>query len=93
VKTGYWNLFRYDPRRLGTAEPALKLDSSKPTLGVVEFMKGENRFRRIVESDSTRAHDIEKQAQENVEKHYDKLLAMSKLVSEAPAAESAPAAK
>jgi pyruvate-ferredoxin/flavodoxin oxidoreductase len=92
VKTGYWNLFRHDPRRIGTAEPVLKMDSSKPSLNVMEFMKGENRFRRIVESDSSRAEMIATQAQENVNRHYEKLLAMSKVVTTPVEAASSPVA-
>ena len=85
IKTGYWSLFRFDPRRIGTAEPALKLDSPKPSIAVREFMKGENRFRKIIESDSERATHLIEQAQENIEKRYENLLALSTATKEVPA--------
>jgi pyruvate-ferredoxin/flavodoxin oxidoreductase len=77
IKTGYWHLFRHDPRRAGTGEPVFKLDSAKPTLGVAEFMKGENRFRKIMTSDTDRARLIVEQAQAYADKRYEKLAALA----------------
>ena len=80
IKTGYWNLFRFDPRRIGTAEAALKLDSAKPSMPVIEFMRGENRFRKIMESDSSRAATILAHAQDYADRRYAKLFALSQLL-------------
>jgi pyruvate-ferredoxin/flavodoxin oxidoreductase len=80
IKTGYWSLFRFDPRRSGTGEALLKLDSPKPSLPVADFMHGENRFRKVLEEDSARAAQILAQAQANTDKRYAKLLALSQQV-------------
>ncbi len=76
VKTGYWNLFRRDPRREGTGEPVFKLDSAKPSLPVMEFMRGENRFRKIMQEEGARAARIMELAQEMVDQRYARLQAL-----------------
>ncbi|TDR81983.1 pyruvate:ferredoxin (flavodoxin) oxidoreductase [Paludibacterium purpuratum] len=45
VQAGYWPLYRYDPRKFGTGENPLKLDSAAPTLPLADFMAQEGRFR------------------------------------------------
>jgi len=44
VETGYWPLFRYDPRRGLAGENPLVLDSKAPNGQIQEFLAGENRF-------------------------------------------------
>ncbi len=45
VESGYWPLYRYDPRMLGTEENPLSLDSKMPTMDIGGFMEAETRFR------------------------------------------------
>ncbi len=45
VQTGYWPLYRYDPRKLGTSESPLTLDASDPNMQVSDYMASETRFR------------------------------------------------
>lgn len=45
VQTGYWPLYRYDPRKLGTGESPLTLDAADPNLQVSDYMASETRFR------------------------------------------------
>ena len=77
-------LYGEDPRERSTdqerAEAALKLDSAKPSMPVVEFMRGENRFRKIMESDSSRAATILAHAQDYADRRYAKLFAQSQLL-------------
>ena len=40
VKSGYWNLYHYDPR----LEHPLKVDAPDPDLDYIDFLRGENRF-------------------------------------------------
>lgn len=44
VASGYWPLFRYDPRRTARGENPLQLDSKDPDGGLQEFLAGENRY-------------------------------------------------
>ncbi len=45
VQSGYWPLYRYDPRKLGGDQPALELDMGEQSLSLEEFMASETRFR------------------------------------------------
>ena len=55
VESGIWPLYRYDPRRLGTGEPPLKLDTSGPPKAKVrDYMKNEGRFRSVALADPKR---------------------------------------
>ncbi len=47
VDSGYWPLFRYDPRRAAQGESPLKLDSAAPKIALAEFMANETRFRMV----------------------------------------------
>jgi pyruvate-ferredoxin/flavodoxin oxidoreductase len=46
VASGYWPLFRYDPRRIEAGESPLKMDSPAPKLALAEFLLHENRFKQ-----------------------------------------------
>ncbi len=92
VESAYWPLYRYDPRRLGTAEPAFKLDSRDPKLPVVEYMKNENRFKQLMASNPEHAAELAKMAQEFIDKRW----ANYKYLASKPctcAADAAPEAK
>jgi pyruvate-ferredoxin/flavodoxin oxidoreductase len=47
VETGYWPLFRFDPRRPEAGEPALALDSPPPKIGLDKYVRNESRFRMV----------------------------------------------
>jgi pyruvate-ferredoxin/flavodoxin oxidoreductase len=51
VNSGYWPLFRYDPRRSANGESPLKLDSGIPKVSLAEFMATETRFRMVEQLD------------------------------------------
>ena len=54
VQAGYWQLYRYDPRKLGTGEKPLTLDSKPASIPLTDFLKTENRFRIIERKDPER---------------------------------------
>jgi pyruvate-ferredoxin/flavodoxin oxidoreductase len=66
VETGYWPLFRYDPRRIGTGEPAMQLDSNPPKGAVRDFMENETRFRMVKQTDGQRYAELLKKAEKNI---------------------------
>ncbi len=47
VETGYWPLYRYDPRRLGTGEAPLTLDNKPATKSLADYMANETRFQAV----------------------------------------------
>jgi len=87
VETGYWPLFRYDPRRADRGENPLQLDSAAPKTELSKFMQSENRFRMIAKKNPERAAELEKIAQAGVTQRfslYQKLAASA--TAAAPAA-------
>jgi pyruvate-ferredoxin/flavodoxin oxidoreductase len=49
--SGYWPLYRFDPRRVLRNEPALVLDSPSPKTDVGELMALEARFQATAQHD------------------------------------------
>ncbi len=47
VDSGYWPLYRFDPRRASQGLPPLQLDSPPTKMDIGAFMQTENRFRVI----------------------------------------------
>jgi pyruvate-ferredoxin/flavodoxin oxidoreductase len=70
VETGYWPLFRYDPRRADRGENPLMLDSPAPKGELVKYTKLENRFRMLEKKDPTRSHELDVLAQAEVHKRF-----------------------
>ena len=94
VETGYWPLFRFDPRRAERGENPLQLDSPAPKVELVRFTKTENRFRQIEKKNPERAKEFDRMAQAEVQKRvafYQKLAATQ--VAACPAVAAPPAPK
>ena len=70
VETGYWPLYRFDPRRAARGESPLVLDSPAPKLDLVSYTRLENRFRVLEKQDPERAHEFERQAQAAVTRRF-----------------------
>ncbi|MCW9034916.1 MAG: pyruvate:ferredoxin (flavodoxin) oxidoreductase [Rhodospirillales bacterium] len=51
VDTGYWPLYRYDPRRLGTGEPPLIVDNKPASKPLADYMANETRFQAVNRQD------------------------------------------
>ncbi|NOX62048.1 MAG: pyruvate:ferredoxin (flavodoxin) oxidoreductase, partial [Chloroflexi bacterium] len=66
VETGYWPLYRFDPRRREQGKPPLQLDSRPPKLPLSEYMKRETRFRMLQRTNPARAEALFAEAQEAV---------------------------
>ncbi len=91
VDTGYWQLYRYDPRRLGTGGKPLMLDSKPPTRPLSDFLESENRFGIIKRRDPARFQTLLKAAEAEIRRRralYEKLAELS-----VPAAEPSEDAK
>ncbi|HYU16236.1 MAG TPA: thiamine pyrophosphate-dependent enzyme, partial [Candidatus Acidoferrum sp.] len=66
VETGYWPLYRFDPRRAAAGESPLKLDSSAPKGKLVDFERNETRFRMVEQQDPDRFRMLADAAQADV---------------------------
>ena len=70
VDSGYWPLFRFDPRLAAKGETPLKLDSPAPKIALEKFMANETRFGILKNVAPARAADLAAQAQDQVRRHY-----------------------
>ena len=67
VETGYWPLYRFDPRRVAEGKPGLQLDSKAATKPIADFMANEGRFQQVKKADPERYDRLVQYAQEQVE--------------------------
>ena len=88
VDSGYWPLFRYDPRREAAGENPLVLDSPAPHVDLPRFLYNEARFRMVESMDRERARRLLVEATQDVRRRYRLYEELSKL----PAAEAGAAA-
>ena len=70
VDTGYWPLFRYDPRLAEKGENGLRLDSGAPKTELAKFTANETRFGILRNVAPARAAELATQAQAYVKQHY-----------------------
>ncbi|HVS52841.1 MAG TPA: pyruvate:ferredoxin (flavodoxin) oxidoreductase [Opitutaceae bacterium] len=70
VDSGYWPLFRYDPRLAEKGEIPLKLDSAAPKVELAKFMANETRFGILKNIAPARAEELAVQAQDYVRRHF-----------------------
>jgi pyruvate-ferredoxin/flavodoxin oxidoreductase len=95
VDTGYWPLYRYDPRARETGESPLKLESGAPKLDLGKYMRNETRFRVVEQQNPERYRTLLARAQQDIRKRwalYEELARGGTPAAAAPgAAPSAPA--
>jgi pyruvate-ferredoxin/flavodoxin oxidoreductase len=70
VDTGFWPLYRYDPRRVKEGLPPLQLDSPAPKTPLEKFMRNETRFRMVEAMDPERFRRSLVAAQRGVTQRY-----------------------
>jgi pyruvate-ferredoxin/flavodoxin oxidoreductase len=70
VDSGYWPLFRYDPRRVAAGESPLKLDSPAPKIDLSVFVGAETRFKSVEVSNPEGYKKMMAQAQKDVREKY-----------------------
>jgi pyruvate-ferredoxin/flavodoxin oxidoreductase len=68
VDSGYWPLYRFDPRRTRAGGAALTLDAATPHTDVAEFMKLESRFQTTAQQDSGRYDELLNRARDQIER-------------------------
>ncbi|HEX7181835.1 MAG TPA: pyruvate:ferredoxin (flavodoxin) oxidoreductase, partial [Thermoanaerobaculia bacterium] len=70
VQSGVWPLYRFDPRRIAQGEPPLQLDSAPPRIRASEYMRNEDRFRRVEKLDPERFKRLTAAAERDAERRY-----------------------
>jgi len=77
VESGFWPLYRYDPRRLASGKNPLQLDSKKPKGNYEEFANNENRYRVLFKKDPTRAEELMASAIDDIKSRWNLLEQMA----------------
>jgi pyruvate-ferredoxin/flavodoxin oxidoreductase len=70
VESGYWLLYRHDPRRKTQQLPALTLDSPEPRLPLKEYMQTEARFNFLMRQNPERAEQLLQQEEAYIREKY-----------------------
>jgi pyruvate-ferredoxin/flavodoxin oxidoreductase len=70
VDTGYWPLYRYDPRHAHAGEHPMRLDSRRPKLPLTAFTEREARFAMLKRSNPESAARFEAQTQRDVDERW-----------------------
>ncbi len=71
VDTGYWPLYRHDPRRRDAGLTPLVLDSPAPKLPLARFTENEIRYRFLESTNKERASALAHTAQDQITSRYD----------------------
>ncbi len=80
VDSGYWPLYRFDPRRAAAGDPPLKLDSRPPKVPFEDYAMTETRFRMLTKTHPERAKQLLEKAQRAVNARFDVYQQLAKLV-------------
>ncbi|UCD38242.1 MAG: pyruvate:ferredoxin (flavodoxin) oxidoreductase, partial [Fidelibacterota bacterium] len=70
VESGYWPLYRYDPRLAADGKNPLVLDSKPPKIPLKDYAYRETRFKMLTKIDAERAKDLLERAQEGVHQRW-----------------------
>jgi len=68
AESGYWPLYRFDPRRAAEGKPMLVLDSPPPKKGVAALMNEETRFQVTRQADPDHYEALVAQAESRIQR-------------------------
>jgi len=77
VDSGYWPLYRYDPRLADEGNNPFQLDYKEPDGTVRDFIMGEVRYNTLTRSFPDEAKKLHKKLEENVNARYKKYKSMA----------------
>lgn len=70
VESGYWILYRFDPRLKAEGKNPFILDSKEPTGDLKEFLLGEVRYSSLTRTFPERADELFKKAEKDIKERY-----------------------
>ncbi len=73
VESGYWPLYRYDPRLRAEGKNPFQLDSKPPKIRFRDYAMNETRYRMLMQSDPEAAEALMAQAEEMIAQHWKEL--------------------
>ncbi|MBQ2275081.1 MAG: pyruvate:ferredoxin (flavodoxin) oxidoreductase [Lachnospiraceae bacterium] len=74
VLSGYWHLFRFDPRLAQEGKNPFQLDSKEPTKDYKEFLQNEVRYSALVRQNPERAKELFEKSEQYAKDKYQQLL-------------------
>lgn len=77
VDSGYWQLYRYDPRLIEEGKKPFQLDSKEPVLPYREFLEGELRYSQLAGSAPEAAKLLFEKSEQNARRRFDMYKEMS----------------
>ena len=77
VESGYWPLFRYDPRLADEGKNPFQLDYKEPNGTLRDFIMGEVRYNMLTRSFPDEAKRLHKKLEEDVDNRYKKYRVMA----------------
>ncbi|MDY3868503.1 MAG: pyruvate:ferredoxin (flavodoxin) oxidoreductase [Pyramidobacter sp.] len=77
VASGYWHLYRYDPRRAEKGENPFTLDSKAPTVPLRDFLMGEVRYAALERTFPEQAQKLLTLAEEQAKARYQRYCALA----------------
>jgi pyruvate-ferredoxin/flavodoxin oxidoreductase len=88
VESGYWPLFRYDPRLAWEGKNPFQLDSKEPTGDLHEFLMGEVRYESLTRTFPEEAEKLHTRLVEEFTARFKKYKAMAEAVPATVSAEA-----
>jgi pyruvate-ferredoxin/flavodoxin oxidoreductase len=71
VQSGFWPLYRYNPKLVEEGKNPLIIDSKDPSIPLEQYAYNETRYRMLVQSDEQRAEMLLKLAQQDVKSRWE----------------------
>ncbi len=78
VQSGYWHLFRFDPRRAENGKNPFQLDSPEPIMDYREFLEGEVRYSSLQLTFPERARELFAKSEQEAKAKYQRLVELSR---------------
>ncbi|CAA6694989.1 MULTISPECIES: pyruvate:ferredoxin (flavodoxin) oxidoreductase [unclassified Lentimonas] len=82
VKTGYWPLFRYDPRNEAKDQPRFVLESGEPDGELGKFLRTEGRYRALEKTAPGQAEELFEMAEGHINKRFERYEQLTKIGAE-----------
>ena len=70
VESGYWPLYRYDPRLTEEGKNPFQLDYKEPNGTIRDYLMGEVRYAALAKTFPKEAERLHKQLEQNVNARY-----------------------
>ena len=77
VNSGQWLLYRNDPRRTIQKLNTLQLDSDVPSIPIQEYLKLEERFSKLFDTNKEQFDSLMQYIQKQIDKRFEKYFAMA----------------